>query len=917
MNHKKKSATKASGFKSAFIVGDKVVTTSFGKGNTAILEKEVTDDVVRELNTKDSNYDLDIITEKGKKRYKIKGKWINKLNEDNTDSDSDEKKIVTGDDPREYSIMRDNDVERIGMDAIRIKDKVEEEIFGKAFPEDNIHIQLAYNILDIKKLLAVHVNNIIYSLNNLAHKNGASDFIGTFPSKLTLSGLNNDNKLCDQFNNFINAILPYMPYHPSIFYEKIEIKKIKNKHKTICLCFTKDYFFSLFRILSDVRQSCVHGANSIYTFDMLDKTDTHIKEKREYLDKMYNKKIYQVNNDFVNNNKTNLHILYKLYNAESAEQKSEIVNSYYKFIVVQESKNLGFSIREIRELMLEIHLGKLKEKGYDSIRGKVYTLIDYILYRYYTDIDNVTKAEYFVNSLRSSLSDEERSRIYTEQCNVAFNFLKSKLTKLMADVNAGSIKNLVKDAKKDHIDISRVKLQSKATYFVKTLYVLTLFLDGKEINELISSLINKFDNIASFISVMKECGIPCNFENDYKLFAESEKISRELRTLKSFARMKLEIPKATNEMFNDAVCILGLIDKNGKLILEYNDEQNKYLEHYVDNKIFDDTKPENERDKTLKNFLINNVIKSRRFWYVIRYINPKSARRLMSNKEIIDFVLKRLPDAQINRYYTSVTDKPIDGITVAEQKKYLCEELLKMNINRFEKVPKFAKDGAKKIQKERYKAIIGLYLTVLYLLTKNLVNVNSRYTIACCCLERDSKLHGLIEENEYKENGEPDYKKICDRLVDKAINEKWINKRYRGYFKVAEKNKDAGSDRKHYHKQLHIIFRNAIVHLNAVMDADKYIEGIKNIDSYFMIYHYIVQRYIVKNAKLAWINQTPAFKNQFESAVEHNTYSKNIVKGLCLPFGYNLSRFKNLTVMEVFNRKEILEERKKAAENKD
>ncbi len=60
MNHKNKSKIKASGFKSAFIVSDKVITTSFGKGSRAILEKEVANDVVREINTNDSNYTLEI-----------------------------------------------------------------------------------------------------------------------------------------------------------------------------------------------------------------------------------------------------------------------------------------------------------------------------------------------------------------------------------------------------------------------------------------------------------------------------------------------------------------------------------------------------------------------------------------------------------------------------------------------------------------------------------------------------------------------------------------------------------------------------------------------------------------------------------------------------------------------------------------
>ena len=883
MNHKNKSKIKASCFKSAFIIGDKVVTTSFGKGNTAILEKEVTDDVVKIINKENSNYDLKIkIDEKlNRKKYAIKGRWL--------------KQDVTGDDPRENSVMND----------------------------DNIHIQLIYNIHDIKKVLSPYINNIVYSLNNLAHKENFTDFIGMLKADSTLEMFKTDEKLSGKFDDFMCSINPYLEYHPAVFFEEIK-KNAKNKNKTDIKPYSDDDLFSLFRILSDVRQSCVHGANSMYTYDMTKnpdthiKSDTHIKEKCAYLDKMYYKKVQQVNDDFIKTNKTNLNILFNLYNAASIAQKSGIINTYYDFVIIQESKNLGFSIKEIREIMIEKHLDKLKEKGYNSFRGKMYTLIDFILYRYYTDDINAVTTEEFVNSLRASISDEERSELYNNQCNTAFKALGSMIDKLITDVNAGSIKNLVKEAKNANldIDISAVKIQSEATYFVKTLYVLTLFLDGKEINELISSLINKFDNIASFISVMKDYGISCEFTENYRFFENSDKISRELRTLKSFARMKIEIPKMTNSIYADAVYILGLKDKNNNLILEYNNDLTNYLYDYVNDKLLDSDNDGKTKDTKLRNFLINNVIKSRRFWYVIRYINPRSARRIMNNSEIVKFILNRLPDEQIRKYYESVSCKYTTENNKKEQLDFLCDAITKMNINRFEDVPQ--SDPNKNVIKERYKAVIGLYLTVLYLFTKNLVKINSRYTTACCCLERDCKLHGLAEYNK----GNFDYSKSCEKLLEKALEEKWINKRYRGYFSKADKGqKNMGSDRRHYSQTFHNEFRNKIVHLNAVMDADKYIDGIRTIDSYFMIYHYIMQRCVVNenNAKhTAWLKQTPAFKAQYNSAIKHNTYSKNIVKGLCLPFGYNLSRFKNLTVMEVFNRQEIMEEKKKyALENTD
>lgn len=59
--------------------------------------------------------------------------------------------------------------DNIGKDYIGIKDKVEEEFFdGKpAFEGDNIHVQIAYNILDIKRIIGLYIHNILYSLDNL------------------------------------------------------------------------------------------------------------------------------------------------------------------------------------------------------------------------------------------------------------------------------------------------------------------------------------------------------------------------------------------------------------------------------------------------------------------------------------------------------------------------------------------------------------------------------------------------------------------------------------------------------------------------------------------------------------------------------------------------------------------------------
>ena len=97
-----------------------------------------------------------------------------------------------------------------------LKSELEKRFFGKNF-DDNIHIQLIYNILDIEKILAVYVTNIVYALNNMLGEGDESnyDFMGylstfntykvfTNPNGSTLSDDKKENirKSLSKFNAF-------------------------------------------------------------------------------------------------------------------------------------------------------------------------------------------------------------------------------------------------------------------------------------------------------------------------------------------------------------------------------------------------------------------------------------------------------------------------------------------------------------------------------------------------------------------------------------------------------------------------------------------------------------------------------------------------------------------------------------------
>ena len=62
----------------------------------------------------------------------------------------------------------------------------------------------------------------------------------------------------------------------------------------------------------------------------------------------------------------------------------DIVQQYYDFAVRKAYKNLGFSIKDVRETILTFDDAKhLNEQKFDSVRGKLFTLFDFVIYDYF------------------------------------------------------------------------------------------------------------------------------------------------------------------------------------------------------------------------------------------------------------------------------------------------------------------------------------------------------------------------------------------------------------------------------------------------------------------------------------------------------------------------------------------------------
>ena len=870
---KKKSSVKAAGMKSILVSKNKMYITSFGKGNSALLEYEVDN----------NDYNQTQLSSKNSSNIELHG--VNEVNITFSSKHGFESGV---------EINTSNPTHRSGEsspargDMLGLKSELEKRFFGKTF-DDNIHIQLIYNILDIEKILAVYVTNIVYALNNMLGEGddeSHDDFMGYLSAKNTYdvftdpdeSDLSknikgNIKKSLSKFNDLLKT--------KRLGYFGLEEPKTKD---TNALEAYKKRVYHMLAIVGQIRQSVFHDKSSKLDEDLYSFIDIIDSEYRETLDYLVDERFDSINKGFIQGNKVNISLLIDMMKGYEAD---DIIRLYYDFIVLKSQKNLGFSIKKLREKMLEEYGYRFKDKQYDSVRSKMYKLMDFLLFcNYYRN--DVVAGEALVRKLRFSMTDDEKEGIYADEAAKLWGKFRNDFENIADHMNGDVIKELGKadmDFDEKILD-SEKKNASDLLYFSKMIYMLTYFLDGKEINDLLTTLISKFDNIKEFLKIMKSSAVDveCELTAGYKLFNDSQRITNELFIVKNIASMRKPAASAKLTMFRDALTILGIDDK------------------ITDDRISEILKLK-EKGKGihgLRNFITNNVIESSRFVYLIKYANAQKIREVAENEKVVMFVLGGIPDTQIERYYKSCVEFPDMNSPLEAKRSELARMIKNIRFDDFKNVKQQAK-GRENVAKERAKAVIGLYLTVMYLLVKNLVNVNARYVIAIHCLERDFGLYKEIIPELASKNLKNDYRilsqtlcELCDKSPNLFLKK---NERLRKCVEVDINNADSSMTRK---------YRNCIAHLTVVRELKEYIGDIRTVDSYFSIYHYVMQRCITKREDD--IKQEEKIKYE-DDLLKNHGYTKDFVKALNSPFGYNIPRFKNLSIEQLFDRNEYLTEK--------
>ncbi|MDR2707067.1 MAG: type VI-D CRISPR-associated RNA-guided ribonuclease Cas13d, partial [Planctomycetaceae bacterium] len=885
--------------------------------------------------------------------------------------------------------LLNNPAEHAIEDYLKLKPQLEKEFFGKEFPNDNIRIQIIYNILDIQKLLGIYITDVIYTINNLQELPPdtpleETDIVGL--------AMNDDKKI----NERLKRIIPYMGFFGEAFQvpprpEKNKQEQIKNQDK---IDSANRHNVSALRILGAMRQVTAHFKDSYLIFrknDKLPKTfqkhndkgNAIVRDDWTIVDQLYRMRITNINDGFMNKSEVNLCTLFKMLNAIRDEEKEEIACEYYAFSILKEGKNLGVNMKLLRETMIDKHYESIKQEKHDSYRSKIYVITDYLLFR---ELHHSEELEKMVSELRKTSNEDEKKNLYLDFAHKAWDKTQAILLPFYEKFDGTFILHELSDLDQRFIQNVQLKTETELS-LVKLLSFLCNFWSGKEINELLSAYIHKFENIQVFINTLKKLKEPIKFTDKYGLFNEygnnnAGNIAKQLRAIVSIGKMKPNLNKENKENKENKA------NKNNKE--NKNKEEKPNLKRqlykaaitmlgapdlYVSDKWLEENVLTGDESKKkdcnpFRNFIAKQVIESTRFQYLVRYAPPKTVRALMSNPNIVRYVLRRngnlqtehIHESQINKYYKNLPEYNEQEISFDEKVDALTKYLTNFSFNNIESQRKFIVNKKEDRNKaiEKLKALTRLYLSVAFAAIKNLVKTNARYYIAFAAFDRDMHLFEKKdkedkEKRELKDNpifepeisGFKNYFAITEYFLNKDDNVRYIpdpklpdaeNKK--ALFKFI----DTRAGKWHFTKKWNIILRNNIAeakkihetgllltaarndteHLNILFALPQYVAEFhtdnKPMQSYFELYHFILQKW---TCRPEWFNEktqkyfpNPLSLGDLPNNLEkHHTPSHNWIKYAFVSLAYNLPRYKNLTIEALFDKdsesgKKLDEERK-------
>ena len=822
-NVKKTRYAKAIGVKSSFLIDGILFTTTFKNRNDFLLSNKMENSVI-------INFDNSKIV----------------LSNDNQD-------LYVSNDESKENIKINNPLKNKKSDIIKINKVYEELFFDKSYLDnDNIHIQIAYNILDINKIITLYYYDIIYAFKTILRDKNVKDFIGNIPYKISFD----ENYNVGEFLKFDRKANKRYSYFPIFKSSKLNNSSVKDFNKSIKEI--NEHNYNVLRVLSFIRQSISH-TNKKMTCKLFNIESKLNEDLIDFINECFNDGLYSKNESFTEYSNNNISILSQFYNNNDIK----LIDRYYKFAILQEYKNIGINIYKVMDNVFEIikseSLFNIEDKRYYTFKNKYNFLLKYFIYSFLLDNNH----QKYIDELRKTINQDEKDKIYVKIAN-DFIFYSSKFDNKTNFYNrlANEISNTFKVSKKKYIKKANI-FKYEFSIFSKLIYFMGLFLTLKEKNEFLSSLINKFENIGSLNDTYLTIS---NKEVEYKkeyeeLFKNASLIADQLIKVKGLLHSKNNDKKITAIKLEDALSSLNL---NGKSFIK----------------------------ETTYKFLRKNVLCSYRFNYLIRRSNPNDFNKLIHSRNLIISILNKFPDDSLENYYENIFYKSIDIKTNKDKcLNDLFLEMKKINFNYFEICLKKINHHPFKVSYDSLKTLFDLYYEVLYLIIKNMVKINSVFIVAFECLERD---YFLLYKNSVFKNS--NNQKLLNIALD--FYKKKNRKKYQELNKCLDEFNQIPNINDIFSK-----LRNAIMHVDIIDNLVKYIDDINfsltndnDLPLYYDLYVYLLERTIMD-----FDIKDNYFKNKYFDLInKYKTYSEDFIRLILIPFGYNLARYKNLTNKELF-----------------
>lgn len=920
---------KGAGVKNNFQFGDNVYVSTFGKKNETIIDKVKDNGEVTEIN---SGYTYDI-------------------------SLNDKKLILNSKilpESHKNLAINNNKVNK-KFDSIGLNEAILKEIFQKGEYSDTIHIQVGYNILDMNKIISLYYYNIVYTINHLSrdtYHEMEEDFLGNFNFSSSIEKYDSNrnwnfydfnskakdrylyfypfNKLrCDKLTDLNNELkeLKKEKSEKEKSQNNDEIDtKIANKKEEINTLINDEelsqqqdkYNYDVLRILCFVRNSIVHssirGSNSEGKYNIknalykINNINILPEDLTQVIDELFEGSLIEINDSFSENAKRNLWIISQLQNKNI---DNKLINNYYEYSILKKGKNIGINIKKVRENIINNDFGtEMNDEEFIENRKKINTVYDFMIYlwlntaKYYAQYNSFKKPidEYIQLLRKQTISKklEAKDEVYEKIAN-DFRMTNFDIkTKIVSVIKKSFDENT-------NISISEEGLKkvspSDFSLFSKLIYFISYFLSNKEKNELITSLTNKLDNIDSLNKMYSKAAELNNlntqeldYNEDYKLFNNAEQIASELRIINSLSHMQdFKVINMDDNIESVYGLYKGLYIDALNSLGAYNSES-IYLSFMNSN--------DSKKKKLLKikNFIKINIINSIRFQYIIKYIDPIECQKYIECECLVKSILNQMEDSILIKYYNNLFADII--IEIKDKQNVVNEIYIKLLSFNYIYLSNGNLDDNTEI--EKIKSLGKLYYTIIYLAVKNLVNVNSIFAIACECYERDYSMVCGNKDDVY--GSLPKVLKLFNLSVagyeGKKNNKKAIKKLKSRFF-------DKDNNCIFNNKDIIKIIRNNCLHLTIINNASKYLNDIKLepqlsrndnvLPIYYDLYVFILEKTILKEVpiKLIKVENGEAKEKDYNKLVKNHP-DKDLIKYLLIPFAYNLARYKNLTIRDLF-----------------